>query len=132
MTKTTLTPTQVGFIKNVTNALANMGCIYVITLPGGSTLTNGLTPALAPVEEAAKAPRTPSKFARGEMRTHIRRYVDGMKPGDSVLVPYEPYGSHTIQSGISAYMSETHGVRTYTTALRHEVKSVEVLFTGKL
>jgi hypothetical protein len=123
---TTLSPLQAQLATRITATLANMGCSYTVTLPGGEVLTHGV------VEQPAKTKRRERKFPYGEVRNYIRTYIGAMKAGDSVLIPYDNYGADIIQSGASSFLSHTAGPGTYVTAIRHDLKGVEVLFTGGL
>ena len=127
---TTLSPLQSKFIAKITSTLANMGCSYTVTLPGGEVLTYGVVVPETPTKTAS--PKRERKFPYGEVRNYIRKHVDGLKAGDSVLIPYDPYGADVIQSGASSYLSQSIGLSTYVTAIRHDLKSVEVLITGGL
>lgn len=64
--------------------------------------------------------RQPSRFPRGAFIGHFLPVVKDMKAGDSVLVPFGPFGQDSqtkeqLRSALSSHCSGTWGNKTYIT-----------------
>lgn len=64
--------------------------------------------------------RQPSRFPRGAFIGHFLPMVKDMKAGDSVLVPFGPFGQDNqtkeqLRSALSSHCSGTWGNKTYIT-----------------
>lgn len=123
----TLSSLQRQLLTKATTVLAGMGCSYTITLPGGEVLTHGVV-----VPEKPDKPKRQRTYPYGAVRNHVRPYVDNLKLGDSVLIPFGDFDPGILQSNVSGHLSNKLGNGTYMTTLRYDLNAVEVLITGGL
>jgi hypothetical protein len=105
---------------NVIKTLDALGCQYAIIDQEGNK--HG---TLAIEEEKQK--RRVTVYPLGEIRNHIRPYVDDMKVGEVREVPYLEYGYERIRSNIGAWFIAKNGTGSCTTTINKEKGVVEVL-----
>tara|TARA_B110000211_G_C14080853_1_gene554427 strand:+ start:3357 stop:3722 length:366 start_codon:yes stop_codon:yes gene_type:complete len=100
------------------------GCKYCILEADGTK--HGTLEVAAPKKQERRA----SRFPRGAMLTHYKPFVQNMKAGDSVLVPYGEFGADeegksALRGALGSWCSATWGNKTYIT--HNNAKGVELL-----
>ena len=116
------------------------GCCFKVRLPNGETILydpagdldgkpkgrNGRT------KRALRNPGIPY----GELTIYLKAFVDNMKPGEVVCIPYtDPdtkttYVGKSIASSAASFMAKTYGAGNYTTYRNDVKKCVEVYLSG--
>lgn len=127
-----LTETQLKLLDRVIDVLKGMKLDYAVRMPDGTI--NGDLDAVR--GKKPKAPterkRAPLTYKYGELRAYIRPYLDGMTPGNVVVVPCGQYKLDVLRSSVSSYMSAKYGNKMHTIVTHHDKGCIEVMHTGGL
>lgn len=114
---------QTDILLRIMRMLDSLGCTYVIKEPNGKLIGD----ISNVVGQKERKPRAPSVFSKGEVRAYVKPLINGIAPGEKIVVPSDKYGAKRIQATICAIMSEQHGSGMYQTHMRKD-GSVELDF----
>jgi hypothetical protein len=105
-------------LKQAIRMLDAIGCAYAIKDTDGNvhgTLVVG----------------NPSKrkllYPFGEIAAHVRKYVDGLQPGQTASIPCDKYGNVLLSSSLASHMLKTHGKGSYKSAFNKAEDTIEVI-----
>lgn len=127
-----LTDGQRALLKRLTDALAGMGCKYLIKTPDGEIISLGIKPATpAPAAPPLKAhKRGPLKYPYGYVTNYVRPFMRNILPGQVAEIPFhDVLTPDEVANGACKEAARQWGNGTYTSNINHETKTVEVLRT---
>jgi hypothetical protein len=113
-------------IKSALNALTATGCIYKVITTTGEEIIHDPDNRLNKRKMTVNRDDLPYEY--GDLKRHYAPYVQNMKVGDVVEIPFNddlPHGA--IQSSMSAHLSKVWGNGSYTTATNKTKKVIELL-----
>ena len=96
---------------------------FIIVMPDGETIVEG---DLKLEEPKLKRQRQKSDFPRGALTVYYMPYLQNMKPGDMVEVPFGNFPAVVLAGSISSRVCQMWGRKTAMTAQNMEKKVVEV------
>jgi hypothetical protein len=67
------------------------------------------------------------RYEYGERTEHVRRYVDDLKCGEVVDVPFGRYEGKAVRGSLNAYLGKLFGAGSVTTSIDHKKKVIQVL-----
>ena len=97
---------------------------FIIVMPDGETIVEG---DLKLEEPKLKRRRQKSDFPIGALTAHYMPYLQNMRPGDMVEVPYGSFPPAILAGSISSRVCQMWGRKTTMTAQNAEKKVIEVL-----
>lgn len=97
---------------------------FIIVMPDGETIVEG---DLKLEEQKTKRHRQKSDFPHGALTAHYLPYLEKMKPGDMVEIPFGNFPAAVLAGSISSRVCQLWGRKTAMTAQNMERKVVEVL-----
>jgi hypothetical protein len=109
------------YLTSLMALLDHNGAKYRIEMPDGRVY--GTLEVAAPRSSSRK----PLQFPRGTVQAHYLPYVENMKNGEAVAVPFGPFGGNALRSSISSYCTRTWGSEASMTSVNHKTQCVEVL-----
>lgn len=71
--------------------------------------------------------RRPLRYAYGEFRDYFMPYLRGMKPGDSVKIPFGKYEAEELRGPLSSWCTNNWGNGNTITSIDRKAGHVEVL-----
>jgi hypothetical protein len=78
------------------------------------------------VNSKKKGKRKPSEFPHGEKRAYVNGYLQNMKVGDVVVMPWGKYGK-LLQGSVLSWFCKTHGAGSGTSTINPSNQTIEVL-----
>ena len=100
--------------------LDSMKCIYAIMDPLGNK--HGTLP-IGGIKKIKSIPKHP----HGQLSAHVRKYLDSMKVGDVVQIPFDKFGGPDIQTSVGSTANRIWGKGSVTSTMVQANKVVEVL-----
>lgn len=97
---------------------------FIIVMPDGEMIVEG---DLKLEEPKPQRKRQKSEFPRGALTAHYLPYLEKMKPGDMVEIPFAGFPPAVLTGSISSRVCQLWGRKTATTAQNLEKNVVEVL-----
>ena len=71
--------------------------------------------------------RRPLKHPFGSISAHIRKYIDGIEPGQVAHIPCEGFGRQTISTSLTAIMIDRYGKGNFKTAYDKETDAIDAI-----
>lgn len=106
-------------LQKAIDLLDTLGCSYaIIDLDGNQFGT-------LQVNQPKK--KSPMRFARGEIKRYLEKYLVNLKVGEVVIIPYDKFGPQTVQASTAAWFHHRFGGGCQTSTLNHKNNCVEVL-----
>ena len=99
--------------------LDSLSCVYAIIDANGNQF--GLLKVEQPKTKSARL------YPYGEPTNYSKKYLEHIKVGQVVEVPFDKYTSEKLQSYICNYLSKHIGTGNYTSHINKETNCVEVL-----
>ena len=100
--------------------LDSMKCIYAIMDPLGNK--HGTLP-IGGIKSIKRIPKHP----HGQRSAYVRKYIDGMKVGDVVQIPFDKFGGSDIQATIASTAWRHWGKGSITSTIIQVNQIVEVM-----
>ena len=99
--------------------LESIKCQYKLTDSDGNVFTN------IPEKEVRK--RRPNNYPRGELSTHVKKYIEQIKIGQVISIPPDKFDLDSICGTATSLMSQIYGKGSY---VSHKAKhGIEILRT---
>ena len=106
-------------LQKAIDLLDTLGCSYaIIDLDGNQ---------LGKLEISQPKKKSSLRFARGEIKRYLERYLINLKVGEVVSIPYDKFGPNTVQASTAAWFHHRFGGGCQTSTLNHNNSCVEVL-----
>jgi len=96
---------KLGLQRTIT-FLDSIKCQYKLIDVEGNVHTN--------IPEDVLKKRSPSKYGHKELSNYIRPYIERLKIGDVVLIPFGAFDASSIQSSATSLTGMTYGKGSYT------------------
>ena len=100
--------------------LDSMKCIYAIMDPLGNK--HGTLP-IGGIKRIKRIPKHP----HGQLSGYVRKYIDGMKVGDVVQIPFDKFGGFDIQKSVASTTWRLWGRGSATSTIIQVNQVVEVM-----
>ena len=100
--------------------LDSMKCIYAIMDPLGNR--HGTLP-IGGIKRIKRIPKHP----HGQRSAYVRKYIDGMKVGDVVQIPFDKFGGSDIQKSVASTTWRLWGRGSATSTIVQVNEVVEVM-----
>lgn len=100
--------------------LDSMKCIYAIMDPLGNK--HGTLP-IGGIKRIKRIPKHP----HGQRSAYVRKYIDGMKVGDVVQIPFDKFGGSDIQKSVASTTWRLWGRGSATSTIVQVNEVVEVM-----
>jgi hypothetical protein len=100
--------------------LDSMKCVYAIMDPFGNK--HGTLP-ISGIKRIKRIPKHP----HGQRSGHVLKYVDGMKVGDVVQIPFDKFGGFDIQKSVASTTWRLWGKGSATSTIIKVNQVVEVM-----
>jgi hypothetical protein len=113
-----------AIVERSIHTLRAMRAKFIIVLPDGETIVEGDLKLEEP--KLGRRRRNPD-IPRGALTSYYMPYLQNMKPGDLVEIPYGNFPPAVLAGSISSRVCQMWGNKTTTTAQNSEKKVVEVL-----
>lgn len=122
--KQKLHPQQLEMLERIAAALSNMGCKWVIIQPDGVQRGNMEV-------KVAKGKHRKLKYPYGTIAKYIGPYVDGLKIGERVDIPFhDTIDEADILGAVSARACKMWGNGMHSASINRKTKNVEVHYHG--
>ena len=112
-----------AIVERSIHALRAMRAKFIIVMPDGETIVEGDLKLEEPKLGRRRNPDVP----HGALTAHYMPYLQNMKPGDMVEIPYGNFMPAVLAGSISSRVCQMWGRKTTMTAQNSEKKVVEVL-----
>ena len=111
---------QENTFKRAIILLDSMKCVYAIMDPLGNK--HGTLP-IGGIKKIKRIPKHP----HGQLSAHVRKYLDPMKVGDVVQIPFDKFGGFDIQKSIASTAWRHWGKGSITSTIIQVNQIVEVM-----
>lgn len=126
MTQNHILNIQKNGLEKLLNILNAVEAKYKIILPDGTTY--GELEAHEPKKRKRRSANAPgNRYARGETMAYYKPFMENMKAGDAVAVPYDRFHAPTLAQNINAYSHYLWGAGNYSATRNDNNKTVDVL-----
>lgn len=112
-------------LARIAETLDGMGCVYAIKSLDGEMIGN-LDSLLGKKKKGA--PRKPSEFPIGELKSYVEQYIKDIKPGQVMVIPADKFGCNRVQTSACNIMSERFGRGVYRSTMMRDDNAVVIEF----